>query len=229
MDLMPNAEANTALYHRLLNCGFRLTGSAGTDVFLNRVQGFLPGHARVYVKIDGDFTYPKWIAALRAGRSFVTSGPILEFTAGDKNIGEVLHLRAPGEVRLRATVSSLTPIDRIEVLHNGSVIAQTAPSKDGLTTQLDKTVTIDRSGWLALRAGKGEFVLAHSSPVYVEVAGKPAGSADDARYFLKWIDRLADAIQERDRIPGERWKSEVAAEMEKARKVYREIIERAEK
>src|SRR5260370_26162688 len=48
---------------------------------------------------------------------------------------------------------------------------------------------------------QGELLYAHTSPVYVTVAGKPAGSAEDARYFLTWIDRLWNTVQERDRFP----------------------------
>src|SRR5262249_39778023 len=81
MDVMgSNDQASSALYHRLLNCGFRLAASAGTDCFLNRIRSNLPGSERAYVKIDGPFTYERWIEGLRAGRSYVSNGPILEFS-----------------------------------------------------------------------------------------------------------------------------------------------------
>jgi hypothetical protein len=59
------------------------------------------------------------------------------------------------------------------------------------------------------------------------VGDKPAGSADDARYFLAWIDRLWDTVQERDRFPDRRSQAEVEAEVNEARKVYRKIIDDA--
>jgi len=44
MDVVGSGDrASSALYHRLLNCGFRLAASAGTDCFLNRIRGWLPG------------------------------------------------------------------------------------------------------------------------------------------------------------------------------------------
>ena len=58
------------------------------------------------------------------------------------------------------------------------------------------------------------------------VGDKPAGLAEDARYFLAWIDRLWDTVQERDRFPDQRSQAEVQAEIDAARKVYRQIIER---
>jgi hypothetical protein len=236
MDVAGSADAaSTALYHRLLNCGFHLPASAGTDCFLNRIVSRLPGGERAYVKIDGPFSYAQWIAGLKAGRSFVSNGPIVEFTANGRNIGSVLNLAAPAEVKIHATASSQFPLDRVEVLYNGKVVATAAPARDALTTSLDRSVAVGRSGWLALRAVgravpdvQGENLFAHTSPVYVVVAGTAAGSAEDARYFLKWIDRLWDAVEERDRIPGEQRKAEVKAEIDRARKAYQQIIERNE-
>ena len=67
---------------------------------------------------------------------------------------------------------------------------------------------------------------AHTSPIYVVVAGKPAGLAEDAKYFLAWIDRHQAIVEDRDRIPGEKWQAMVRAEINAARKVYQQIIER---
>jgi hypothetical protein len=44
MDVMgSNHEANLPVWYHLLNCGFRLPASAGTDCFLNRIPSRLPG------------------------------------------------------------------------------------------------------------------------------------------------------------------------------------------
>jgi hypothetical protein len=235
MDVMGiNEQAGAALYHRLLNCGFRLTASAGTDCFLNQVNAYgVPGIGRVYVKVDGPFTYARWIDGLRAGRSFVTNGPILELTVDGKGLAETLELRAPGEMKIKASASSQYPLTRVELLHNGKVIASATPAKDTLTTELAQSVKIDKSGWLALRAAgppqfdvRGDPLMAHTSPIYVMVGGKPASSAEDARYFLEWIDKLDTAIRERDRLPDEAAKTEVAAQLAQARAVYKRIIAR---
>ena len=43
--------------------------------------------------------------------------------------------------------------------------------------------------------------FAHTSAVYVEVAGRPVRSPEDAEYFIRWIQRLRDDVRGRDRIP----------------------------
>jgi hypothetical protein len=43
------------------------------------------------------------------------------------------------------------------------------------------------------------YPYATTSPVYVTVAGAPIRSAEDAEYFIRWIDRVAaSAVQSQD-------------------------------
>lgn len=57
-----------ANYYTLLDCGFRLRPAAGTA---NGVHPVPLGFGRVYVHLDGKFSYDAWIKGLDAGRSFV--------------------------------------------------------------------------------------------------------------------------------------------------------------
>ena len=43
--------------------------------------------------------------------------------------------------------------------------------------------------------------FAHTSAVYVEAAGYPVRSPEDAEYFIRWIDRLWQDVRKRNRIP----------------------------
>ncbi len=238
MDVMGSGDRpSTALYHRLLNCGIRLAASAGTDCFLNRIRSLLPGGERAYVKVSGPLTYEKWIAGLRAGKSFVTNGPMLDLMVNDKGIGEVLNLSTRGqghvELKVRASASSQFPLDRVEILDNGKVVATAPLASDGRSARLDRSLQIDRSGWVALRASgpavpdiQGELVYAHTSPVHVVVDGKSPGSVEDAHYFLDWIDRLWNAVLDRDRFPDKQSQEQIHAEIEEARKFFQKIIDR---
>ncbi|HLF95044.1 MAG TPA: CehA/McbA family metallohydrolase, partial [Planctomycetota bacterium] len=213
LDINGSFEATVPLWHRLLNCGFRLPASAGTDCFLNRIRSRLPGSDRAYVKIDGPFSYDAWVKGLKAGRTFVTNGPMLEFTAGGEGPGGTVRLAAPGEVEVKAIATAPVAVDRVEILVNGVVVAKG-----------DGAVKVDRSGWIGARAYAGRLQV-HSSPVYVEVAGKSAGSKADAEYFLAWIDRLEAQLKKRDRVPGAELEVRVLNQLHSARTVYRNIIE----
>lgn len=216
-------EATIALWYRLLNCGFRLPASAGTDCFLNRIYSRLPGSDRAYVKIDGAFSYGEWIRNLRAGRSFVTNGPMLEFTVNGRSLGETIQLSAAGDVPVRASARWQLPLNRVELVYNGTVIATGQLSADRLTGQLEQAVRIEKSGWLSFRAYAEDRSQAHTGPVYIEVVGRPAASAKDAQYFLEWIDRLETKLNERDRFASKTLKAHVERQFNAARSVYREI------
>ena len=235
LDLNASYQGTTVLWYRLLNCGFRLPASAGTDCFLNRIRSRLPGGDRVYVHVNQRFSYQNWIDGLRAGRSFVTNGPMLELTADGKQIGETIKLQRPAEIRLSATARSLFPMERAEVVFNGQVIASCKLNVEKTKAVLDASVKLQKSGWLGLRAaGPGHADLplgrqdAHTSPIYVEVGGEPAGSSKDAQAFLKWIDRLELALRVRDRFPSDEQQRHVQSQLDAARRVYVEIAERSE-
>jgi hypothetical protein len=231
VDLNNSYAASVPLWYRLLNCGFRLPASAGTDCFLNRVVSRLPGSDRAYVRIDGEFGYARWIAGLRAGRSFVTTGPFVELIAGQERPGGSVRLAGPAKVKVRARAWWHLPLRRAELAQDGKVIATKEFAADGPWELVwEQEVPFERSGWLALRTlgashpdNPGGEAYAHTSPVYVDVAGRPPAARADARYFVEWINRLETALRERDRIPTAAEKVQVLAQLEAARAVYAKI------
>jgi hypothetical protein len=235
MDLNNSYPGCLVLWYRLLNCGFRLPASAGTDCFLNRVNSRLPGSDRCYVRIDGELTYAKWIEGLRAGRSYVTNGPIVEVIAnGEHRQGGTVKLKAPGKIKLVSKVWSGVPLRRAEIVQDGKVVATQVFADKGTSTEVWETdVLVERSGWIAVRANgpahpdnPGGEAFAHTSPIYVEVADKPAQARDDAEFFLKWIDRLDLALRERNRYLTPADKAHVASQLDAARAVYAKLAGR---
>jgi hypothetical protein len=231
LDINNSWAASVPLWYRLLNCGFRIPATAGTDVFLNRIGSNLPGGDRVYVRLDGPLTYGGWIEKLKAGRSFVTSGPMLELTVNGGEPGGVLKLGEKPKVRVKAAARSQFPLARAEVVHNGRVVATAVLSDDKLTAALDQELTLDRGGWVAFRAsGPGtadtptSSLNAHTNPVYVEAGGAMDRSAEEARAFLAWIDRFELLLRTRDRFPTPRHRQQAQEQLEAARGVYARII-----
>lgn len=232
LDLNASYGGTVVLWYRLLNCGFHLPASAGTDVFLNRVVSRLPGGDRVYVQCDGTLTYTKWIDGLRQGRSFVTNGPMLQLSIGTHQIGDAIGLDTAKELPVSLKAESWFPMSKVELIYNGKVISEVPLSDDKRSADLEAKVLLDKSGWLSLRAsGPGHAdhpvgsLDAHTSPIYVQLKGSPAGAREDAEYFLKWIDRLSLAIRLRERIPNDELRKHVSSQLESARAVYTRISE----
>jgi hypothetical protein len=234
LDLNNSYDGTVPIWHRLLNCGFRVPPSAGTDSFLNRIFSQLPGGDRVYVRVDGALTYAGWIDGLKKGRSFVSNGPMLEFTMDGKQLGSVIQLTAPRKLKIKGRVRSLFPVGKVEVICNGQVVATIPLANDELSASFDQEVPVNKSGWLALRVtGPGNAHLpvaalfAHTAPIYVEVAGVAVRSRADAQFFLNWIDELAQIIRLRDRAPNDELRRHIQAQLDAARLVYARIAKDA--
>ncbi|MEW6304895.1 MAG: CehA/McbA family metallohydrolase [Verrucomicrobiota bacterium] len=227
-------DSSVPFWYRLLNCGFRLPAAAGTDCFLNRIPVSPPGWGRVYVHLpDGPdgLTYDGWIAGLKAGRSFITLGPMLEFTVNGKPMGDTISLASPGVVRVKGKARSQFPLEKLEIISNGKVIATGKVSADKLEASFDEDVRVETSGWIAMRVTGpvarywlGRGMNAHSNPVYLELKGRPQDARADAEYFLGWIDRLETDVKRRDRLPPG-GASHVQMQLNAARDVYRRLKE----
>jgi hypothetical protein len=227
LDLNNSYGGTVPVWHRLLNCGFRLPPSAGTDCFLNRMFSQLPGGDRVYVQTNGRLNYDAWIDGLKKGESFVTNGPMLELTIDRKGLGSVLTLDQGSKLAVKAHARSQFPLAKVELLYNGEAIAKLPLAKDDLSAKFDDSIVVDHSGWLALRAtGPGNpnspapSLFAHTAPIYVEVAGAPVRSRADAQFFVNWIDELAIIFRARSRVPDEELRRHVENQIDTARAVY---------
>ncbi len=238
VDLMSynsDEDSSAALWYRLLNCGLKLSACAGTDALLDRSTEPLGGD-RVYVKTDGPFTMKTWLDGLKSGRSFVTNGPMPALLVNGKGPGETCELAAAGNVRVVATVESHVAFSTIEVIVNGKVaaheeiaIAATATAVPRVT-RFNVDLPIGQSSWIALRvrgpSGAAVFdgpAWAHTSPVYVKVAGQEITSRQDAAYFVDWIEQLLRVVAARNRYASPANRREVETLFRKAQNEYRKM------
>ncbi|PYV19632.1 MAG: hypothetical protein DMG07_01465 [Acidobacteria bacterium] len=190
------ADPSYARYYQLLESGFHLPASTGTDWWIY-------DHNRVFVQVDGAFSYDAWLAGLRAGRTFITNGPLLELRCNGAGPGATLE--AAGPLRIEARALSRVPFERLELVANGEVVAE-QPAPRGREARIEHEIELRRSGWLAARVSgatrtwAGYAVFAHTSPVYVTVPGTPARSARAAASLIDDIEESVRFIRKRYRF-----------------------------
>jgi len=193
------------IWYRLLNCGFRIPAAAGTDAFPNfaSLRG-PPGLVRVYVKTGATLTHGRWLAGIKAGRTFVTNAPLVEFTLAGREPGGEIELPASGgRLVARVGLRSSVPVDHLEVVGNGKVVATIPLSRDRRAARDTVGIAVAASGWYVLRAWSERartpvldlYPFASTSPIYVRVGDQPVRSLEDAAFFVRWIDRLLDAVR----------------------------------
>lgn len=206
------------IWYRLLNCGFRVPAAAGTDAFPNfaNLRG-PPGLVRTYAKAGSRLDNRRWLEALKAGRTMVTNAPLLSLTVNGQEPGSEIRLPFSGRhrVRARVTLRSSIPVDHLEIVSNGKVVARFPGRVSDTTVTLPVTATT----WFIARAYSDRprlpvldlYPFASTSPVYVQVGNAPPSCRDDAEFFLRWINLLGQRVRadtswntplERDRTLG---------------------------
>jgi TolB protein len=201
-----NSIAGMEPLYRAWNCGYRVVASAGEDAFPNFYRSYILGSNRVYVRSGVKLDYDKWTADFRAGRSFVTSGPLVIVKVNGKEPGDEIQLPVTGgAVNVSVDVASINPVESVEILVNGKVAETLKPEGDQTRVRLAKRIDLQGSSWIGaqVRARYGRdpirrpFPFAASMPVWITAGGKPVRSRGDAEYFVEWIERvLARAMQE---------------------------------
>jgi len=183
-------------WYRLLNCGFRLGWAAGTDFPCNDSRPF--GSLLTYVQVkDKPMTYRKWIEGIKNGRTVVTTNGHVEFLDlkinGVNGPGDEIKLKGKKTVEIDVDWTSVkTLTGRIEIICNGKVIAKLeGTARPGEPVSLKTRFKIDQSSWISARRMDETGHQSQTSPVYISLKDAPVrASAEDARYFVKWIDNI---------------------------------------
>lgn len=218
-------------WYRLLNCGFRLPASAGTDACMNRLDSGPLGAFRAYARIEGDVVSPEtWFEALAAGRTFVTNGPLItRFEIDGRASGDSCRFAEPGAVVSgEISVRSLYPVSRVEIVRNGAVAATLNIDPPRGTVDTSFSVSLFESSWVAARVygdkrgwiTAGNYLFAHTSPVYFTVAGRRVLVRDDAAFFSQYIEDLEFLARAKGQWPDTLQSSRVFRELAAARAWY---------
>jgi hypothetical protein len=213
-------------YYALLDCGFRLRPTAGTASGVHPVP---LGFGRVYVHCPAGFSYQAWIEGLNAGRSFVTTGPMLLVRVDGRLPGEVFRLAAGATPRPRLEIEALsaTTLEAIEVVVNGEVRQTLKPANDPGEAGTRRSAAalelpLEGSSWLAVRAIErrpdGRVRFAHSAPCHFEAEGRPLRPRRaEAEFLVRRVE--AELARSRELLP-----AEAVAEYERALEAYRRVL-----
>lgn len=215
-NLGDGKDADYERYYRFLNCGFRLPASTGTDWWIY-------DHNRVFVQVESDFTYDSWIAGIRAGRTFISNGPLIEFTVNGKPPGSTLQ--ASERLQVKARALSRLPFDRLQIVRDGVVVAEQA-AVNRREASLEREIPVEQGGWIAARVESSAKthalfgVFAHSSPVYYRVDGTPSRRAEAAGAFVDEIEQSVRFIRKSYKFASEADKAVALGRFEAARRIY---------
>ena len=212
-------------YYDFLNLGFRLTAAAGADV----PWGCTIGEVRTYAYTGRAFSADAWFDAVKRGRTFVTNGPMLALTVNGAMPGDEVNVGRGASLRVRARAWAPPDIGapkKLEIIVNGKV-AHTAESGDAKRGELkvDIPLRADSSQWIALRTEAHNGALAHTSPVYVRVAGAAVRDEANLAQLVEKRLKTLDFIAGRVRSGYARSEAQaLTARIEEARARYKQLL-----
>lgn len=159
--------------------GERLVATANSD---SHRLGQVVGLPRTYVRMETDqvgaFDEAAFMRALRAGRAYGSTGPLIDLRLGEAEIGE-LHAGSKGVLELRVHGAEWVPITEWRAYVDGALVHR-APIARGESASLplvfakDAFVTVEVEGpaeGLYRDVLPGFVPFAFSNPIFVDVDG----------------------------------------------------------
>lgn len=225
-------RATESVWYQLLNAGIRIAASAGTDAMANYASLRGPvGLCRVYVNGAKDMTPAAFLGEMKNGRSFVTNGPVIDFQLDGAKPGDSLQLgKKKKTVTYTGLLRSNTPVDHVEIVYNGDVIA----SHTGVpftSLDLNGKITLKDNGWVLLRAWNSAaqpevfdlYAYASTNPVFVGGGSKSAKAPAAGAYFVRWLDRLENLTKSVDSFRSDEERKAILDDIQKAKSYYQQL------
>src|SRR5688572_33409289 len=85
----------------------------------------LPGAERSYAYVQKPFSLQGWFDAFKRGETFVTNGPMLEFTVNGRGMGAELRLKSGDKLIINASAlinPDIDSLERLELVEQGEVV-----------------------------------------------------------------------------------------------------------
>jgi hypothetical protein len=223
-----SSRGQLRVWHHLLNNDFRVTPAGGEDSISNLHLTKVVGSVRTYAYTGGEFSAAAWLDALRAGRTFFSSGPLLEFEIEGRKPGDSVHLGPEGgRVRLKANVSSIVPLSRAVIHRNGEVYREIPLEVGGRRARQEAEIVVSESGWFSLYAEGPrtdlldvDYPQAATNAIRIYVGEEKIRNRASAEYFIRWIEKLKVMAEEWQWWRSQAERDHVLAQFEEARKVY---------
>jgi hypothetical protein len=227
VELLQFATLNNLDYYDYLNLGFRITAAAGSDV----PWGSTLGEVRTFVYTGKNFSADNWFKGLKAGNTFVSNGPALFFEVDGKLPGTEIIKASNSKVVVKAKALSnkiVGAISRIAIYNNDGLVAENINSNKADEIEINLNHLLKKSQWIAAVVFCENGAVAHTTPVYAIVDGRPTW---DAKKGPAIIQKQLDAIQkteDEERVKP-KFDQGIIERMNKAREFYKNLLQEMNK
>ncbi len=223
VELLQFSKINSLDYYDYLNLGFRITAAAGSDV----PWGSTLGEVRTFVYTGNTFDADKWFEGLKDGRTFVSNGPVV-FLLGDKNLPGTVIFRPSGattNINVQAiSHPSIGVIDRVAIYNSDGLLSESLNHERSDSVLIEVKHGLSKSQWIAAMVHCDNGAVAHTSPIYYVVDGKPTWNTKKAPDIITKQLGLIQIIHD-EVLAKEVVDQGILDRLEMARGFYRNILE----
>ncbi len=209
------------IYYQMLNCGFRLPASTGSDWFVSSAN-------RVYSQSGNPFSYEQWLQGIKGGKTFITNGPGVFLSVCGYEPGETVQCNPGEKINVHMSWSSHYGIHRAEIVTNGKVFASRDFPSGSTGGHVSVAVPVDSDGWIAARLGSSsrdsfnQPIWAHTSPVYVDTGGvRGEHTRQAAARFADGIDRSLKWVQTKGKFYNDSQRAEIVTLFREGQEIYK--------
>ncbi|HKJ69419.1 MAG TPA: CehA/McbA family metallohydrolase [bacterium] len=235
-------------YYHFLDLGFAITATAGSDFpwcGKSRYTGGEPtwdaqiGNARFYTYTGTPFTFDAWKRGVKAGHTFVTSGPMLSLKVNGALPGDTVQVRTGEGITVTAEAyghPSQVPLEDLEIVAHGEVVERrVSDGSDRSRTRLSLTteIPVSQGMWIAARCQAGDIQVAHTTPVYVITEEGGFHNPATAGHYLTLSESYLQELEEVIAVPDTgslnhhawRYKQELDKRIMETRQIIRQLRE----
>jgi len=222
VELLQFLRLNTLDYYDALNLGLRISAAAGSDF----PWASTIGDVRTYVYTGKSFSVDNWFSALKAGNSFVSNGPALFFEVDGQLPGTEISKVKGGSAAINVKAvshPSIGNIQRIAVYNNEGLVVEkfNEEKKDSMEIHLDHIV--NRSQWIAAVVYCDNEAVAHTSPVYLVVDGKPTWDVKKGPEVIRRQMQTMEKIEAEEKAKP-RVDQHILTQINRARVFYNKLL-----
>jgi hypothetical protein len=234
-------------YYHLLDLGYEVTAVAGSDfpwcgmdhrygLEVDFDKAARIGNVRFYTYTGDALTYDRWKAALEAGHTFVTSGPVVDLRVNDRLPGDRLDVEQGSPLKITARAyghERQVPLETLEIIGHGKVLSRVTAAQSRQSTEylmLEMELPAEHGIWLAAKTTAGPFQIAHTTPIYVTVDGGGFHNRETASRYLDLNEKYLQELEHELAHPGEaldhqawRYKEGLQARIAETRRVIEKL------
>jgi len=198
VELLQFSRINPLDYYDYLNLGFKITAAAGSDI----PWGSTLGEVRTFAYAGKEFSADNWFKGVKSGHTFVSNGPALLLEVDGKIPGsEIIKAAGSGAaVNLKAiSHPAIGIINKVAIYNNDGLVIEKTNEEKRDTVEINLVHPVRKSEWIAAIVYCDNGAVAHTSPVYMIVDGKPTWSAEKGPAIIEKQLALIKKVEEEEK------------------------------